>query len=219
MGLSLAYSKSLSGPWTIKYDVISVPATNPGGPIFLANGTLLLPFQTWSPTPECMKPTCITIVSAPSWDAFPYHTYPLGTPGLDRSTCIERYDGPLSVEDPSNIWRDKRGNLHVLMHLAHKGGRAWSGDNGSTWHSNYNTTSYSFAATLDDGTVIDCGTPYGSSRGEPRVLLDTSTGLPTALSTVCYQGNGPAFPAQGGEKQFWSRILLQRINADGSGER
>ena len=98
MGLSLAYSKNLSGPWTIKYDVISVPATNPGGPVFLGNGTLLLPFQTWLPTHECTKPTCITIVSAPSWDAFPYRTCPLGTPGLDRSTCIEQYDGPLSVE-------------------------------------------------------------------------------------------------------------------------
>ena len=218
MGLSLAYSKNLSGPWTIKYDVISVPATNPGGPVFLGNGTLLLPFQTWLPTHECTKPTCITIVSAPSWDAFPYRTCPLGTPGLDRSTCIEQYDGPLSVEDPSNVWRDKRGNLHVLMHQAHTGGRAWIDDNGSTWHYNYNITSYSFAPALSDGTRIDCASTPGSSRGEPRVLLNPRTGLPTALSTVCFQNNGPALRAQGGEKQFWSRILLQRINADEGGE-
>ena len=52
----------------------------------------------------------------------------------DRSSCIERFSSnadfpcdpvdcpppgpertPGSVEDPSNMWIDKRGNVHVLM--------------------------------------------------------------------------------------------------------
>eukprot|EP01052_Picozoa_sp_SAG31_P011486 SAG31_NODE_651_length_13184_cov_4.999541_7_plen_454_part_00 len=39
-GISLAHSKSLDGPWDILSDVISIPATNPGGPVFLSNGAL-----------------------------------------------------------------------------------------------------------------------------------------------------------------------------------
>ena len=226
-GISLAYSKSLSGPWTIRYDVITVPASNPGGPLFMEDGSLMLPFQSWPKATPCQDPACITIVTAKSWDDFPYSTYPLGNGdgySSDRSSCIERwpcnssacakFEGHAlygSVEDPSNIWRDKRGNLHVLMHQAHKGGRAWSEDLGRSWHYAYNTTSYPFSPTVDDGSEIDCLLSPGSSRGEPRVLLDQKTGLPSVLSTVCFRGDGPP-AAAGGERQFWSRILLQRIN-------
>lgn len=226
-GISLAHSKSLTGPWTIQYDVITVPATNPGGPAFLANGTMILPFQSWPKATPCQAPQCITIVTARGWGDFPYRTYPLGSGdgySSDRSSCIERWYsnsswaptlGPHgtygSVEDPSNIWRDKRGNLHVLMHQAHKGGRAWSEDNGSSWHYDYNTTSYPFSSMADDGTLFSCSTSQGSSRGEPRVLIEKLTGLPSVLSTVCFTGAGPP-KAEGGESQYWSRILLQRIN-------
>ena len=69
-GISLAYTKDLNhGPWKYQENVISVPASNPGGPFFLPNGTMLMPFQTWRPGHPCTTPTCISIVSAPSWDA------------------------------------------------------------------------------------------------------------------------------------------------------
>eukprot|EP01052_Picozoa_sp_SAG31_P011487 SAG31_NODE_651_length_13184_cov_4.999541_8_plen_299_part_00 len=98
------------------------------------------------------------------------------------------------------------------MHQAHKGGRAWSADNGSSWHYSYNTTSYSFKPEVDDGTVIDCFLSDDSSRGEPRVLLESETGLPTVLATVCFRGDGPRYKTKDGERQYWSRILLQNIN-------
>ena len=226
-GISLAHAQSLGGPWTIRYDVITVAATNPGGPIFLENGTLLMPFQTFPKDKPWSDPECVTIVTARSWDDFPYHTYPLGDGdgySKDRSSCIERFSSnpkfpcdpvdcpppgpertPGSVEDPSNMWRDKRGNIHVLLHQSHKGGRAWSENNGSSWHYSYNATSYPFSPMADDGTVISCLRTASASRGEPRVLIDPS-GRPSVLSTVCFTDDGPA----GGG--FYSRVLLQRIN-------
>lgn len=223
-GISLAYTKNLShGPWRYQENVISVPASNPGGPFFLRNGTMLMPFQTWRPGHPCTTPTCISIVSAPSWDAWPYHTYPLGpSPGGNASSCIEQYNASTidpatgkrrggSVEDPSQIWRDHRGTLHLLMHQAHNGGRAYSTDDGNTWHYNYSAQAYSFRPKVSDGTVVDCLLTASSSRGEPRLLLDRKTGKPTALSTVCYRGDGPGRAADG-QRQFWSRILLQKIN-------
>ena len=196
--------------------MITVPASNPGGPVFLANGSLLLPFQTWTPGRPCTNPTCITLAAAPHWSATPYRHYPLGVPGAGRGSCVERYEPPKgmsgSVEDPSNVWRDRRGNLHMLMHQARTGGRAWSEDSGRSWRYNYSTTSYPFSPALSDGTVADCGGPAAGpgsvgSRGEPRVLLDRDTGLPSMLSTVCLRGRPAA-----GSRQHWSRILLQRIN-------
>ena len=58
----------------------------------------------------------------------------------------------------------------------------------------------------DDGTVISCLRTASASRGEPRVLIDQQTGLPSVLSTVCFTDDGPSV---GG---FFSRVLLQRIN-------
>ena len=228
-GISLAHAKSLSGPWTIKYDVMTVYATNPGGPIFLENGTMILPFQTFPKDSPFNDPECVTIVTARGWDDFPYRTYPLGDGdgySKDRSSCIEQFSSkadfpcdptdcpppgpersPGSVEDPSNMWRDKRGNIHVLVHQSHKGGRAWSEDNGSSWHYSYNITSYPFSSTADNGAVIPCLSTASGSRGEPRLLIDQRTGQPTVLSTVCFHDDGPL---TGG---FYSRVLLQRINA------
>ena len=104
LGISLAYSTDLVS-WRYQYDIISVPASNPGGPLFLPNGTMLLPFQTWPPTKPCTSPSCITFVTAPSWKSWPYNTYPLGEPGT-AGACIERQNPKHSgsVEDPSNIW-------------------------------------------------------------------------------------------------------------------
>jgi hypothetical protein len=104
------------------------------------------------------------------------------------------------------MWRDKRGNIHVLLHQSHKGGRAWSEDNGSSWQYDYNMTSYPFSSMADDGAVISCLATSSSSRGEPRVLIERLTGLPSILSTVCFTDAGPSV---GG---FYSRVLLQRIN-------
>ena len=46
LALTLALTTTLLNP--NRYDVITVPASNPGGPIFLENGTMMMPFQTWS---------------------------------------------------------------------------------------------------------------------------------------------------------------------------
>ena len=208
MGISLAYSESLDGPWTYQEDVVTVPASNPGGPVFFSNGSLMLPFQTWPPphgNVTCARPACITIVTAPSWKSWPYRTYPLGEPGT-AGHCIERQNlaNPGSVEDPSNIWRDTRGTLHLLMHEAHFGSRAWSTDQGRTWAYRYSNQAYPYAATTVDGGSISCI----SGREEPRLLLDRKTGQPTALSTMCKKGGG-ALPGT-----LYTRVLLQMLQSN-----
>ena len=97
------------------------------------------------------------------------------------------------------------------MHQAHNGGRAYSTDDGNSWHYNYSVQAFSFRPSVSDGTVVDCLRNPSSSRGEPRLLLDRKTGVTTMLSTVCYRGDGPGQAADG-QRQFWSRILLQKIN-------
>jgi hypothetical protein len=184
---------------------------------------MLLPFQTWRPKYPCTAPSCITFVTAKHWRDWPYDTYPLGLPGNSSASCIERqsmsHHG--SVEDPSNMWQDKRGRIHVLMHQSGNGGRAWSGDGGQSWQYNYSWESYPYDVELSDGGRIDCH----SGREEPRVLLDPTTGLPSVLANLCKPGGGPGagpgttaptakFPH--GEKQLWTRIVLQRINTDPS---
>jgi hypothetical protein len=143
LGISLAYSTDLTS-WKYQYNVISVPASNPGGPVFLKSG-MLMPFQTWPPGAPCTKPSCITYVTAESWRDWPYNTYPLGEPGKSRRNCIEQQNvsNPGSVEDPSNIWRDERGTLHVLMHEATFGSRAWSRD-GLSWSYAYQNRAYPY---------------------------------------------------------------------------
>ena len=61
----------LGGPWTIQYDVITVAATNPGGPIFLENRTMILPFQTFPKDKPFSAPQCVTLVMARRWDDSP----------------------------------------------------------------------------------------------------------------------------------------------------
>lgn len=204
LGISLAYSTDLVS-WEYQYNVISVPASNPGGPLFFKNGTLMLPFQTWPPGHPCTAPSCITIVTAPNWRSWPYNTYPLGQPGSSASACIERQQPKLhkgSVEDPSNLWRDARGTLHLLMHEQSYGSRAWSFDSGASWHYNYSNRAYPYSAeTQGGGDRIPCT----NGREEPRLLLDTVNGQPTVLSTLCKKGGGPMAGTE------WTRVLLQRI--------
>ena len=204
MGISLAYSKSLDGPWTYEEDVITVPASNPGGPVFFANGSLMLPFQTWPPAAPCTTPSCITVVTSPHWKNWPYSTFPLGEPGT-AGHCIERQDPARggAVEDPSNIWRDQRGTLHVLMHEKSFGSRAWSTDGGTSWAYDYSNIAYPYSATTSNGSSISCA----SGREEPRVLLDPKSGQPTALATLCQKGGGPL------PNTHYTRVLIQKLKA------
>ena len=207
MGISLAYSKSLDGPWTYKEDVITVPATNPGGPLFFTNGSLMLPFQTWPPGAPCTSPSCITIVAAPHWKSWPYNTFPLGEPGA-AGHCIERQNPKHggSVEDPSNIWRDQRGTLHVLMHEQSFGSRAWSTDMGRSWAYNYSNIAYPYSASTSSSFSISCA----NGREEPRVLLDAKSGQPTALATLCKKGGGPLPNTE------YTRVLIQELRHGGN---
>lgn len=204
LNVSLAYSTSLSGPWEYVKNVLGWPASNPGGPLFLPNGTMMLPFQSWPPGTPCSKPSCITFATARHWREWPYNTFPLGEPGSVRSACIEQQNvsRSASVEDPSNIWRDVRGTIHLLMHEATFGSRAWSFDDGASWHYSYDNIAYPYAANRTDGSSISC-----EGREEPRLLLDPKTGQPTVFASLCRKGR-----PLGGDA--WSHVLLQRLRTE-----
>jgi hypothetical protein len=220
-GVSLAYSRNLSGPWTIKYDVVSASATNPGAPIFHSDGSLLMAYKTWTKgggTSMHADIKCIGMLSARSWKSWPYQRAP-------GPQCI---GVGRNLEDPSNLWRDSRGAIHVLFHqgcgsstsggcgsadgaLAAYGGSAGSVD-GKTWDYNLTRVAYEYNVGVDDGSVLHC-----SHREEPKVLLDSSTGLPSMLITQCTlpqplpsSAPTPAFPK--GEGQHITRVVMQPIN-------
>ena len=129
-GISLAYSRNLSGPWVIKYDVVSFSATNPGAPIFQKDGSLLMAYKTWGSGGKC-----IGMLTAPSWKSWPYTRAP-------GPACI---GVGRNLEDPSNLWRDTRGNVHILFHQGtseQKSGAA-------------TLTAYGGSAGSADGTKFD----------------------------------------------------------------
>eukprot|EP01047_Picozoa_sp_COSAG01_P004668 COSAG01_NODE_155_length_23814_cov_12.061343_3_plen_539_part_00 len=213
-GVSLAYSRYLTGPWTIKYDVVSVSATNPGAPIFHSDGSLLMAYKTWAKGGKC-----IGILVASSWKAWPYQR----APGTAQCIGVGR-----NLEDPSNLWRDARGAIHVLFHqgcgsstsggcntngsLAAYGGGAGSAD-GKSWDYNLTRVAYEYDVDMDDGSVLHC-----SHREEPKVLLGAD-GQPTMLITQCTLPQAlpntvptPAFPR--GEGQHITRVVMQPINTE-----
>jgi hypothetical protein len=220
-GVSLAYSRDLSGPWAIKYDVVSFGATNPGGPIFHSDGSLLMAYKTWTKGGAAMHVDvkCIGMLSARSWKSWPYQRAP-------GPQCI---GVGRNLEDPSNLWRDPRGAIHVLFHqgcgssssagcgstkgaLAAYGGSAGSVD-GKTWDYNLTRVAYEYDVAMDDGSVLHC-----THREEPKVLLDAA-GQPTMLITQCTLAQTlpntaptPAFPH--GEAQHITRVVMQPINIE-----
>lgn len=201
LGISLAHSKSLRGPWTIKYDVVTFGSTNPGAPIFFPNGSMIMAYKTWT-----REGRCIGLLTAPRWDAFPYVTFP------DSSTPQHCAGVAAHLEDPSNLWQDKRGNIHMLYHSAGYGGSMSSGDGGFTWDYNVTRVAYNYTMVFEDGSVTKCG-----NREEPKVLMDAS-GKPSMLINVCLiptlklPPTAPTKQYPHGEAQWVTRVLMQPIN-------
>eukprot|EP01047_Picozoa_sp_COSAG01_P108055 COSAG01_NODE_37010_length_509_cov_3.070732_1_plen_137_part_10 len=123
---------------------------------------------------------------ASSWKAWPYQR----APGTAQCIGVGR-----NLEDPSNLWRDSRGAIHVLFHqgcgsstsggcsstkgaLTAYGGGAGSAD-GKSWDYNLTRVAYEYDVDMDDGSVLHC-----SHREEPKVLLGAD-GQPTMLITQC----------------------------------
>eukprot|EP00729_Bicosta_minor_P004237 gene4237-20491_t len=192
-GISLAYSKSLDGPWTIKYDVVTFSSTNPGSPIFKADGSMAMAYKTWGSGGRC-----VGIVTAAAWDDWPYNQFPLGA----ASKCV---GAAKTLEDPSNLWRDARGNVHFLVHEEGWGSAAQlpAADRTFTqWQFNNSRVAYPY--TVDQATE------------EPKVLLD-ATGLPSLLITVCklpdaLPNAAPSKDTPAGEPQYITRTTMQPIN-------
>jgi hypothetical protein len=64
MGINMAFSKSLAGPWQVRDQLIAqtVPSSTNPAAVLLPNGTVLLAYMTWPSADECRKligsPTC-----------------------------------------------------------------------------------------------------------------------------------------------------------------
>ena len=208
-GVSLAHSKTLAGPWTIQMDVVKFWATNPGAPIFRAgNGSapasMLMAYKTATVIAGTMC-RCIGALTAENWTAWPYNHFPLGAP----NACI---GADPHLEDPSNLWEDRRGNVHLLTHNNGWGGAAASPDFGRSWHFNFSRLSYDYEVEFEDGSKLAC-----VKREEPKVLLGED-GQPTMLVTVCRLPDKlpntapcPSFPS--GEPQYVTRVVMQPIGA------
>ena len=88
---------------------------------------------------------CIGALTADNWTAWPYDHFPLGAP----NACI---GADPHLEDPSNLWEDRRGNVHFLTHNNGWGGAAASPNFGSSWHFNCSRLSYDYEVEYEDGT-------------------------------------------------------------------
>ena len=202
-GISLAYSRSLNGPWTIKYDVVAFSATNPGSPVFNPDGSLVMAYKTWSKGGRC-----VGIVASKAWNTWPYAEFPLGGAG----ECV----GVAPVlEDPSNLWRDSRGNVHFLVHELGWGSAAQLPAGDATyrkWQFNNSRVAYPYTIEQAAGAPpLAC-----SKREEPKVLLDAK-GLPALLITQCMlpgalPNAAPSKDAPDGDPQFITRTTMQPIN-------
>ena len=181
MGVNLAYSRSLDGPWTARRNILENVAlpyglqaeTNPAV-VLLPNGTVLLAYKTW-PLPETCRQligsaTCkaIGIVSSQHWNGS-YSHLPMG----EEFAAVGA-----NIEDPS-LYRDpKSGALHMLLHTEASGGAggsAHSTTSGKTWAFDYSKHAYDYTVTMSDGQQIKL-----TNREEPKLLLDAE-GFPTAL--------------------------------------
>ena len=200
-GISVAASATgPAGPWNITYGIVKFSATNPGAPIFAKDGSLIMAYKTWAKAGRC-----IGIVSAPRWDAFPYDGFPVAP--HTAASCI---GAAQQLEDPSNLWRNRRGVVHMLFHERAWGGGAASFDGGATWDYNGTRVAYPYTVEVEDGSTIDC-----IKREEPKVLVED--GVPTLLITQCMLGaelppTAPSKQFPAGEAQHLTRVIMQPIN-------
>jgi len=213
MGVNVAWSRSLSGPWAVRYDIIAktVPLSTNPGVVLLPNGTVVLAYKTWPSSAMCRSfvraDSCKAIgllsTHTNGWNAS-YDYQPTG----GQFVAVSR-----DVEDPS-IYRDPiSGILHMVLHVEGAGGSAHSFDNGSSWHFNSSAHSYEYGVTVSNGSRL-----YLSNREEPKILLDAQ-GAPTHLINSAVvrslkerDTGGPAGSGyEGLQSTFLTFVLMQPL--------
>eukprot|EP01043_Picozoa_sp_COSAG02_P049362 COSAG02_NODE_4949_length_4796_cov_12.701512_3_plen_521_part_00 len=175
MGVNLAFSHSLDGPWSIRYELIQSFSTNPAA-VLLPNGTVLLAYKTWPSPAECQaligKQPCKAIglysTGAGGWNGSYTHR-PIG----DKYVAVAT-----DIEDPS-LYRDPTsGTLHMLVHTEDgggSGGSAHSTDLGKTWRFYREQHAYEYGVEMEGGLAL-----HLTNREEPKLLLDAH-GYPLSL--------------------------------------
>jgi hypothetical protein len=155
----------------------------------------------------------VGVVSAKHWRDWPYHTFPLGA----GDKCIGVAP---QIEDPSNLWVDARGTLHFLVHESTYGSSAHSSNGGGSWLFNYDWQVYPYMVVYSDGSTLAC-----AKREEPKLLIDSATGLPSMLITLCRvdADKKPLLPPTSptkqwpqGETQHTTQVVMQPINTASS---
>lgn len=53
-------------PWTIKYDVVTFSSTNPGSPIFKADGSMAMAYKTWGSGGRCVGIVTVSKIVHPT---------------------------------------------------------------------------------------------------------------------------------------------------------
>lgn len=214
--LSIAWARSLGGPWEsrplFRPNASAPPGawdcakTNPA-PLLLANGTVLLAFRSTACAGGGGPGEYLGLARAAHWnDTYNVAPQPAVAPGA----------GTGSHEDPA-LFQDARGALHMLSHNQGAGnvcGRPtqacgahlFSGDGGSTWAVSA-TPAYDRLA-LANGSSI---TP--ATRQRPQLVLDGATRRPLWLF------NGAALQGRGnGDLQVLTHTLaFQFVGAEGRG--
>jgi hypothetical protein len=150
---------NVSAPWTALGQDLGKGDINPS-PYVFSNGSAMLLWRTW---PE------IHLARAKRWDDLPYDLLDTAAlfPGLDTH----------GTEDPSNVWADAWGGLHVVFHDHMMGGsHAFADPEGKNWRFSGNPC-YSPQVEYADGRV-----EVLQRRERPHVVLDPKTKAPIALS-------------------------------------
>jgi hypothetical protein len=175
MGVNLAYSHSLDGPWKLRYELIQSYTTNPAA-VLLPNGTVLLAYKTWPSPAQCIaligKQPCKAVglysTGANGWNGSYTHR-PMG----DRYVAVAQ-----DIEDPS-LYRDpSSGTLHMVVHTeagGGAGGSAHSTDSGKTWRFFREQHAYDYDVEMESGLAL-----HLTNREEPKLLLDAQ-GYPLSL--------------------------------------
>ena len=218
MGVNMAYSRSLNGPWQVRHQLIEplVPESTNPAVVLLPNGTVLLAYKTWPGADRCREligsTECKAIGLLSShphgWNASSYSHRPTG----DRFVAVSR-----DVEDPSMYRDPQSGAIHMLLHVEGAGGSAHSSDDGSTWQFRDTDHSYEYPVMLSgSGEWLAL-----TNREEPKLLLD-ATGWPTHLITQAAlrslsgpqdQGSPKGCRYEGPQSTKLTFVLMQPINA------
>lgn len=189
-GIHLAYSRNLNGPWDIVYDIAYGPGnywdnctlTNPG-PFIFPNSTVLMMFKLCRYPPNCPKGRYITgLLTSPLESSFEKPAYLMPYTRRPRPDPIINATPSNSIEDPSNGFIDRRGTIHMLVHVGTNRGSAIHSPNGINWHYNLTLRSYPNYIIYTDGSRLTL-----DQRQEPKLLLNAD-GLPTHLINICGTG-------------------------------